>query len=82
LLPFIPFRNVSRQRKRVAILRLSLPSNNTPFDLVHNPGEISAAMIEKPGQFLPQANIAASTNNAVAPGNDPCFLFLHCTKSE
>ncbi|CUX49722.1 hypothetical protein AGR3A_Lc130216 [Agrobacterium tomkonis CFBP 6623] len=49
MLPFIPFRNVSRQRKRVAILRLAMPSNNTLFDLVHNPGEIPAAAIEKRG---------------------------------
>jgi hypothetical protein len=82
LLPFIPFRNVSRQRKRIAILRLAMPSNNMLFNLVHNPGEISATVIEKPGQFFVRANIVVSTNNAIAPGNDPCFLFLHCTKSE
>ncbi|EHH05660.1 hypothetical protein ATCR1_13143 [Agrobacterium tumefaciens CCNWGS0286] len=52
------------------------------FNLVHNPGEISATVIEKPGQFFVRANIVVSTNNAIAPGNDPCFLFLHCTKSE
>ncbi|MFF2322082.1 hypothetical protein ACFVTJ_13595 [Agrobacterium sp. NPDC058088] len=43
---------VNRQRKRVAILRLAMPSNNTPFDLVHNPGEISAATIEKAGALF------------------------------
>ncbi|HCD85835.1 MAG TPA: hypothetical protein DEQ45_18755 [Agrobacterium sp.] len=59
-----------------------MPSNNTPFDLVYNPVEITVAAVEKPRQFSAQANIAAFTNNAMAPGNDPCFLFLHCTKSE
>ncbi|TQN62191.1 hypothetical protein FLX27_10480 [Agrobacterium tumefaciens] len=59
-----------------------MPSNNTPLDLVHNPVEIPAATVEKPGQFFVRANIAACTNNAIDPGNDPCFLFLHCTKSE
>ena len=64
------------------MLHLAMPSNNTPFNLVHNRGEIPRETIKKPRQFFAPANIGASANNEVASGNDPCFLFLHCTKSK
>ncbi|SPZ47052.1 Uncharacterised protein [Agrobacterium tumefaciens] len=53
-----------------------MPSNNMLFNLVHNPGEISATVIEKPGQFFVRANIVVSTNNAIAP--EMILAFFSC----
>lgn len=53
-----------------------MPSNNTPFDLVYNPVEITVVAVEKPGQFSAQANIAAFTNNAMPP--EMILAFFSC----